>query len=408
MMGTPVSQTAQDQLTRLPDSYTKEPGSVIHRILEIDGIDRDTLKNVLETVCSWRALNNAEGVTLDLIGTELGVERGRFTDIEYRRRLTVRIASLLSNGEINRVNEVLDALMGKAFIGLQEGWTEIAVWDYFFDGVSNFDTGVVFDAGNPCPLGPPEPAAIIIRCDLDTLYTDIQEIFKKFKVSYDFPDIITSIGDIQRVAQEVVIAGISVKWFPIIICRNDRYEIENDGNLVIIVKNIWHYFFDGGHSFNGATWFDGGYSPFYLEHTGTFKIEIPVTAGPVDRFDGAVRFNGGELFDTQREFVAHSPYLGIQIGANTSVIPAQTGQMTVVLEPNMFHFNGNLQFDGGHSFNGFISVEIQNNSNESLIHKMGTTPVSRFDMQVPFTGNLGFNGERNSIVHEVTMTEVLA
>jgi len=205
-----------------------------------------------------------------------------------------------------------------------------------------------------------------------------------------------------------VIAGISVKWFPIIICRNDRYEVGNDGNLVIIIKNIWHYFFDGGHSFNGSARFDGGYAPFDLKHTETLKIGIPATIGPFDRFDGVVRFNGGELFDTQREFVAHSPYLGTQIGANTSVIPAQTGQMTVVLEPNMFHFNGNLQFDGGHSFNGFISVEIQNNSNESLIHKMGTTPVSRFDMQVPFTGNLGFNGERNSIVHEVTMTEVLA
>lgn len=98
----------------------------------------------------------------------------------------------------------------------------------------------------------------------------------------------------------------------------------------------------------------------------------------------------------------------IEIPGDTSVIPAQTGLTTVVLEPKRFFFNGVLQFDGEHRFNGFISVEPKNNSNEMLNHKMETSPVTRFDMLVPFTGNLQFNGVREVVLHEVVITEVSA
>ena len=43
------SKTAQDQLTRIPDNYTKELGSNIHKVLEIDGKSQDTLRTVITT-----------------------------------------------------------------------------------------------------------------------------------------------------------------------------------------------------------------------------------------------------------------------------------------------------------------------------------------------------------------------
>ena len=403
------SKTAQDQLTRIPDNYTKELGSNIHKVLEIDGKGQDTLRTVITTVCAWRSLKDAEGLTLDRIGVELGVQRGRFTDIEYRRRLIAKTATLLSSGEIDRINEVLGALMGNGFLGIQEGWTDVAVWDYHFDGNTSFNGEIqVFDGGDPCPLGPPEPATIIIRCDLDTLYADIQEIFEKYGIFYNVTDILASIRDIQNVMQNVTAAGIGVHWFPIISAVGDGLELENTGKLIITIENIRHYFFNGVRYFNGLSRFNGGYSPFNLINEETVNINQQVTTGPVNRFNGCARFNGWEEFNADREIGAHHPVFIIEIPGDTSVIPAQTGLTTVVLEPKRFFFNGVLQFDGEHRFNGFISVEPKNNSNETLNHKMETSPVTRFDMLVPFTGNLQFNGVREVVLHEVVITEVSA
>jgi hypothetical protein len=299
--------TVEDQIIRLPDAYAKDPDSVIYRILQLDAADRDEMRAALDRVRAWRSLDDAEGAALDMIGRDLDLPRGGMSDIEYRRRLRLRVATILSSGEIERFNEVLDALMGRAFIGLQEGWTDVPVWDYHFDGSLRFDAEVqVFDAGDPCPLGPPEPAAVIVRCDLDALYEDIQAAFDRAGTSYRAEDILASIADLVSVAAELAAGGVRVKWFPTLQAALDAISVVQVAHPHLTIGTVRSHLYDGSYAFDGLTSFDGGYTALWAEQSAVESIEQRAASGPAGRFDLlAIPFSGDLRFDGSRDLVMH-------------------------------------------------------------------------------------------------------
>lgn len=401
--------TVEDQIIRLPDAYAKAPDSVIYRILQLDAADRDEMRAALDRVRAWRSLDDAEGAALDMIGRDLDLPRGGMSDIEYRRRLRLRVATILSSGEIERLNEILDALMGRAFIGLQEGWTDVAVWDYHFDGSLRFDAeDLVFDAGDPCPLGPPEPAAVIVRCDLDALYEDIQAAFDRAGTSYRAEDILASIADLVAVAAESAAGGVRVKWFPILKAALDAISVVQVAHPHLTLGTVRSHLFDGTHSFNGSTSFDGGYSALRVEHEETLAADHRIVTAPEHRFEGLARFNGRELFDASREIAVHDPRLAIHAPGSTTVVATQTAAQTVDLGPTMSRFTGELLFDGGCRFDGYTALWTEQAAIENIDHLATSGPESRFDMAIPFAGGLEFNGLRGLVVHDVTITEVTA
>ena len=401
--------TVEDQIIRLPDAYAKDPDSVIYRILQLDAADRDEMRAALDRVRAWRSLDDAEGAALDMIGRDLDLPRGGMSDIEYRRRLRLRVATILSSGEIERFNEILDALMGRAFIGLQEGWTDVPVWDYHFDGSLRFDAEVqVFDAGDPCPLGPPEPAAVIVRCDLDALYEDIQAAFDRAGTSYRAEDILASIADLVSVAAELAAGGVRVKWFPILKAALDAISVVQVAHPHLTIGPAHSYRFDGLHAFDGSTSFDGGYSALRVEHEEALAADHRIVTAPEHRFEGLARFNGWEQFDASREIAIHDPRLAIHAPGSTTIAAAQTAVQTVDLGPTMPRFTGGLVFDGGRRFDGYTALRAEQSAVESIEQRAASGPVSRFDMSLPFAGGLGFNGLRGLVVHDVTITEVTA
>lgn len=401
--------TVEDQIIRLPDAYAKDPDSVIYRILQLDAADRDEMRAALDRVRAWRSLDDAEGAALDMIGRDLDLPRGGMSDIEYRRRLRLRVATILSSGEIERLNEILDALMGRAFIGLQEGWTDVPVWDYHFDGSLRFDAEVqVFDAGDPCPLGPPEPAAVIVRCDLDALYEDVQAAFDRAGTSYRAEDILASIKDLMMVAAEPAAGGVRVKWFPILKAALDALSVVQAAHPHLTVGTVRSHLFDGTHSFNGSTYFDGGYSALRVEHEGSLAADHRFATAPEHRFEGLARFNGREMFDASREIAVHDPRLIIQVPGDTAVPVEQAAAVAAVLGPTMPRFTGELLFDGGCRFDGYTALWTEQAAIENIDHLATSGPESRFDMVIPFAGGLEFNGLRGLVVHDVTITEVTA
>ena len=401
--------TVEDQIIRLPDAYAKAPDSVIYRILQLDAADRDEMRAALDRVRAWRSLDDAEGAALDMIGRDLDLPRGGMSDIEYRRRLRLRVATILSSGEIERFIEVLDALMGRAFIGLQEGWTDVPVWDYHFDGSLRFDAEVqVFDAGDPCPLGPPEPAAVIVRCDLDALYEDIQAAFDRAGTSYRAEDILASIADLVSVAAELAAGGVRVKWFPILQAALDAISVVQVAHPHLTLGPAHSYRFDGSHVFDGLTSFDGGYSALRVEHEESLAVEHQILTAPEHRFEGLARFNGREMFDASREIAVHDPRLVISAAGDTAIAAAHTATQTVDLGPTVPRFTGGLLFDGSRRYDGYTALRAEHGTVESVEHQAACGPVSRFDMSLPFAGGLGFNGLRGLVVHDVTITEVTA
>jgi len=401
--------TVEDQIIRLPDAYAKDPDSVIYRLLHLNAADREEILAVLDQIQAWRSLDDAEGAALDMIGRDLGLPRGGMSDIEYRRRLRLRVATILSSGEIERFNEVLDALMGRAFIGLQEGWTDVPVWDYHFDGSLRFDAEVqVFDAGDPCPLGPPEPAAVIVRCDLDALYEDIQAAFDRAGTSYRAEDILASIADLVSVAAESAAGGVRVKWFPILKAALDAISVVQVAHPHLTLGTVRSHLYDGSYAFDGSTSFDGGYSALRVEHEETLAVEHQIAIAPEHRFEGLARFNGWEQFDASREIAVHDPRLVLQVPGSITIAAAQTAVQTVDLGPTMPRFTGELLFDGGRRYDGYTALRAEHGTVESVEHQAACGPVSRFDMSLPFAGGLGFNGLRGLVVHDVTITEVTA
>ena len=404
--------TVEDQIIRLPDAYTEAPDSVIYRILQLDAADRDEMRAALDRVRAWRSLDDAEGAALDMIGRDLGLPRGGMSDIEYRRRLQLRVATILSSGEIERFNEILDALMGRAFIGLQEGWTDVPEWDYYFDGSLRFDAEVqVFDAGDPCPLGPPEPAAVIVRCDLDALYEDIKAAFDRAGTSYRAEDILASIKDLVSVAAELAAGGVRVKWFPIfpLQAAQDAISVVQVAHPHLTIGTVRSHLYDGSYAFDGSTSFDGGYSALWVEHEESLAAEHRIVTAPEHRFEGLARFNGREMFDASREIAVHDPRLHIRMPGSTTIAAAQAASQTVALGPTMPRFTGELVFDGGRRFDGYTALRAEQSAVESIEQRAASGPAGRFDLlAIPFSGDLRFDGSRDLVMHNVTITEVTA
>ena len=353
------------------------------------------MRAALDRVRAWRSLDDAEGAALDMIGRDLDLPRGGMSDIEYRRRLRLRVATILSSGEIERFNEILDAFMGRAFIGLQEGWTDVPVWDYHFDGSLRFDAeDQVFDAGNPCPLGPPEPAAVIVRCDLDALYEDIQAAFDRAGTSYRAEDILASIADLVAVAAEAAAGGVRVKWFPILKAALDAISVVQIAHPHLTLGPAHSYRFDGSHVFDGSTSFDGGYSALRVEHEEALAADHQIVTALEHRFEGLARFNGREMFDASREIAVHDPRLVIQAAGATAIAAAQTAVQTVDLGPTMPRFTGSLLFAGGRRFDGYTALRAEHEETLAIEHQILTAPEHRFEGLARFNGWEQFDGSR--------------
>ena len=393
--------TVEDQIVRLPDSYAKSADSVIYRLLHLDAADRDEMREALDRIRAWRSLDDAEGAALDLIGRDLDQTRGGMSDIEYRRRLRLRVATILSSGEIERFNEILDAFMGRAFIGLREGWTDVAVWDYHFDGSLHFDAEVhLFDAGDPCPLGPPEPAAVIVRCDLDALYEDIQAAFDRAGTSYRAEDILASIADLVAVAAESAAGGVRVKWFPIIEAVLPVMSVGQVAHPHLTLGPAHSYRFDGSHAFDGSTSFDGGYSALRVEHEEALAAYHQIVTAPEHRFEGLARFNGREMFDASREIAVHDPRLSIQVPGDTAVLVEQAAAATDTLGPTMPRFTGDLLFAGDQRFDGYTALWADHEGTLAADHQIATAPKHRFEGLARFNGWEQFDASREIAVQD--------
>lgn len=114
--------TLKALLRRLTGSYAKEPGSNVHKLMQLLTEEMDDGEGALETVREWRDIDKAEGTTLDRIGRNLDEPRGNKPDGVYRQYLKMKIVANLSGGEAETLNNVLGVLLGDKFIRLHEGW----------------------------------------------------------------------------------------------------------------------------------------------------------------------------------------------------------------------------------------------------------------------------------------------
>lgn len=103
--------------------YFKREGN-LHKLMQIFSDELIILKKSIDRVEEWRDIDQAEGQTLDDIGSNVNQSRGQATDPVYRILLKSKIARNLSDGTINTIIQVLSTALSidKKELTIVEKW----------------------------------------------------------------------------------------------------------------------------------------------------------------------------------------------------------------------------------------------------------------------------------------------
>lgn len=82
----------------LPDAFKKSTDSNNFKILEIERVACNNLRERLQDISDILDINNAKGKTLDLYGERVGQARGQATDEKYLLMIKAKILRNISNG----------------------------------------------------------------------------------------------------------------------------------------------------------------------------------------------------------------------------------------------------------------------------------------------------------------------
>lgn len=110
-------------IEKLTDVYQKTAESNIGKIVKLLSDELDAIQQSLDTIERWRGIDDAEGVTLDLIGENIGQQRLGLSDADFRLRIKTKIKANTSRGDIETLNEVLKTFLGDSLIGVREMWS---------------------------------------------------------------------------------------------------------------------------------------------------------------------------------------------------------------------------------------------------------------------------------------------
>lgn len=111
-------------LTRLPSHFAKDNDSNNYKLLSLIAKGSDETRAVYDTMLKFWDVDQSEGIGLDRLGKDEGILRGGWDDEEYRKMIKIQCILNLSEGDIDTMNQIMDAYMGKDFVGFEEGWKD--------------------------------------------------------------------------------------------------------------------------------------------------------------------------------------------------------------------------------------------------------------------------------------------
>jgi hypothetical protein len=113
-------------IAKLTDMYNKSPLSNIGKLFSIYGGQLQELRDTLDRIALWKDIDQAQGATLDNIGTNVAQLRGQANDDVYRILIKSKIARNLSKGDINTLIAVIALATGAKYneIDIQEKYTD--------------------------------------------------------------------------------------------------------------------------------------------------------------------------------------------------------------------------------------------------------------------------------------------
>lgn len=96
-----------NNIKRLPDCYRKDENSNNYKLLSINELDRESLREDLQQINESLDLEKAFGRTQDHYGASIGQPRGYLNDKQYLILIKVRLARIMNRGDYNSVLRAL-------------------------------------------------------------------------------------------------------------------------------------------------------------------------------------------------------------------------------------------------------------------------------------------------------------
>lgn len=91
----------------LPEVYKKDESSNNFKILEIERLANEDLRQTLESISAALNIDNAKGAVLDMYGARYGQARGKATDAQYIAMIKSKVVRSLSSGSYK---DIVDAI----------------------------------------------------------------------------------------------------------------------------------------------------------------------------------------------------------------------------------------------------------------------------------------------------------
>lgn len=105
-------ETADELISMLSHHWYKEPDGNLYKMLNIYSNDMEQINDSDQKVIEWRAIQNAEGSTLDLFGKDIKTARPTQDDEPYRFLIYLKTLLARAQGTIPSIFEITSTALG--------------------------------------------------------------------------------------------------------------------------------------------------------------------------------------------------------------------------------------------------------------------------------------------------------
>jgi hypothetical protein len=111
-------------INRLTDAYSKNPGSNVHKLMQLTAEHIQENEDGLKKITDWRDVDQSEGKALNRVGRNVNQNRGQLTDEVYRVMIKAKIKRSLSNGSVDTLIDFLSFVLSipKEDVEITELW----------------------------------------------------------------------------------------------------------------------------------------------------------------------------------------------------------------------------------------------------------------------------------------------
>ena len=99
-------ETADELISMLSHHWYKEPDGNLYKMLNIYSNDMEQINDSDQKVIEWRAIQNAEGSTLDLFGKDIKTARPTQDDEPYRFLIYLKTLLARAQGTIPSIFKI--------------------------------------------------------------------------------------------------------------------------------------------------------------------------------------------------------------------------------------------------------------------------------------------------------------